>query len=368
MSGIYIHIPYCHSKCYYCDFFSTPNARGLEKYVASLNQEFCLRQSEIQLPPNTIYIGGGTPSILPIELLQSIIDFLPTESVEEFTIEVNPEDVTEQFAEFLASSAINRVSMGVQTFIDDELKSIGRRHSAADAITAVHRLRSAGIRNLSLDLIFGLPGQKLPDWEYNLNMLLSLTPEHLSTYSLMYEPGTKLWAMRENGKIKEVTDESSEKMYQLLCEKTATLGYEHYEISNFCKPGYHSRHNSSYWNLTPYLGLGVSAHSFDGAIRRYNPSNIKKYIECVRDFFVTEKTSLTERINEYLLIRLRTAEGINLEEYKNLFGISECDRLINASCHHVSIRKMILTPTHLRINPNYWLISDSILVDLFAED
>lgn len=337
------------------------------QYVDALKREYSRRNSEIELPPQTIYIGGGTPSILPISELQRIIDFLPLDAVEEFTIEVNPEDVTDEFAEFISSSPVNRVSMGVQTFNDAALKAIGRRHTAADAIAAVEKLRIAGISNLSIDLIFGLPGQNLSDWSQNLDMLLSFNPEHLSTYSLMYEPGTRLWAMRESGKIDEISDELSERMYLLLCEKTAMKGYEHYEISNFCRPGFHSRHNSAYWNLTPYLGLGVSAHSFDGSIRRFNPSNIKKYIDGVGIVCIAEETTLSQRINEYLLIRLRTATGIDISMYKHLFGATEFNRLLNQAKTHLATGKMELTSTYLSILPTYWLISDTILVDLFVD-
>lgn len=368
MSGIYIHIPFCHSKCFYCDFFSTPNHNGMQQYVDAIEHEFRLRKSEIQLPPKTIYIGGGTPSILPQQMLQRLIDIIPLDACEEFTIEVNPEDVTKEFAEFIASSPINRVSMGVQSLNDDELKSIGRRHSSADAVSAVERLRDAGISNLSLDLIFGLPGQTLSQWEQNLSGVLALNPEHLSTYSLMYEPGTRLWAMRESGKIQEVSDELAEQMYRLLCEKTAANGFEHYEISNFCRRGYHSRHNSSYWDLTPYLGLGVSAHSFDGHVRRFNPSSIKKYLDSRTSIYETEETSLSQQINEYLLIRLRTAAGINLDAYEQLFGQGELNRLIARSQKHIASSAMKLTSTHLSIDTSHWLISDSILVDLFVNN
>lgn len=367
MSGIYIHIPFCHSKCYYCDFFSTPNASYLAQYVDALHREYEVRKSEIQLPPNTIYIGGGTPSILPIEHLQRIIDFLPLEAVEEFTIEVNPEDVTEEFAQYIVESPINRVSMGIQTFNDSELKSIGRRHSELDVFVAIERLRVAGVSNLSLDLIFGLPDQTLSEWESNLDKVLSLNPEHLSTYSLMYEPGTRLWAMRESGKIKEVSDDIAEQMYALLCDKLCQSGYEHYEISNFCKPGYYSRHNSAYWNLTPYLGIGVSAHSYDGNIRRFNPSNIKKYIDSSLPICIAEETSITERINEYLLIRLRTAKGINLEQYKQIFGSDEYDRLLSRAQYHIHLGNLKHCSDILTIPYQHWLISDSILVDLFVD-
>ncbi len=366
MSGLYVHIPFCHSKCHYCDFYSGPLACDHDRYIGSLIRELHCRSGEIEMPPRTIYIGGGTPSLLSAECLGRLFAALPADDVVEFTIEVNPEDVTDEFAAFVASSPVNRVSMGVQSANDDILRRIGRRHTWADAVNAVKRLRDAGIANISLDLIFGLPGQTTEGWSRTVDAALALNPQHLSAYCLMYEPGTRLSAMLRAGKVDETAPEKLERMYLILCEKAASAGFSHYEISNFAFPGYESRHNSAYWDLTPYLGLGPGAHSFDGEVRRCNPHDIKGYVSAEGSFFETEHLSAGERIDEYLLIRLRTAGGIDLSDYERRFGAAEMQRLLSAAKSHLAAGRLSLAGRSLRIPEKHWLITDSILVDLFT--
>ena len=368
MSGLYIHIPFCHSKCYYCDFYSLPhNDDRHGEYIEALKREYYHRQNEIYpINPSTIYIGGGTPSILPIRLLDDLLSAMPIADAEEITIEVNPEDVTESFADFLRHSPINRVSMGVQSLDADVLRNIGRRHSPEDAIRAISMLRESGIDNLSLDLIFGLPGQTLQSWQHSLEQILSFKPEHLSAYSLMLEPGTRLYAMARSGRFKESDQELSEQMYRVLCSSARESGMEHYEISNFALPGYRSRHNSAYWDLTPYLGLGPGAHSFDGQTRRYNPSDLKLYLQSGTSLTETETISPAQMINEYLLLRLRTLEGLSLNDFHLRFGEEEKDRLIRRADPYIRNGNLTLTPSALSIDERHWLVSDSILVDLFC--
>lgn len=365
MSGIYIHIPFCHAKCFYCDFYSMPKLYDPMGYAEALKREFLIRRDEISMPPGTIYLGGGTPSIFPERALQAIFDFLPLEYVEEMTLEVNPEDITDRFAKFLADSPVNRVSMGVQTMNDRELKAIGRRHSAYETSKAVERLRHAGINNLSLDLIYGLPGQTIKSWEQSLTSVLRLEPEHLSAYSLMLEPGTRLWAMKQAGRLPEMAEEDSERMYIMLCEMACDSGLEHYEISNFALPGFHSHHNSSYWDLTPYLGLGASAHSYDGSLRRANPSNLRDYLSGDKSKVIIEDLTLDERIDEYLLIRLRTAEGLDMSRFKTMFGERNAAILKNKAEKHISGGMLESIGEKLIIPESKWLLTDSILVDLF---
>lgn len=366
MSGLYVHIPFCHSKCHYCDFYSGSLACDHGRYIDSLIRELHCRSGEIEMPPGTIYIGGGTPSLLSAECLGRLFAALPADAVREFTIEVNPEDVTDEFAAFVAASPVNRVSMGVQSADDGILHRIGRRHTWADAVNAVRRLRDAGIANISLDLIFGLPGQSPECWSQTVDAALALNPQHLSAYCLMYESGTRLSAMLRAGKIDETAPEVLERMYMILCKKTALAGFRHYEISNFAHPGYESRHNSSYWNLTPYLGLGAAAHSFDGLVRRSNPADIKRYVSADGPVFVTESLSDGERIDEYLLIRLRTAEGVDMADYERRFGAVEANRLLSAAAAHIDAGRLLLGRGWLRIPERHWLITDSILVDLFT--
>lgn len=259
-SGLYIHIPFCHSKCSYCDFYSMPLRHEVENaYIDALLREWELRHRELEISPTTIYLGGGTPSILSdanlTRLLQGIgIDRLA--ALSEVTIEVNPEDVTPQRASLLRESGINRVSMGVQSLDDDLLKAIGRRHDSHTAVKAYETLRAAGFSNISLDLMYGLPSQSMTQWEETLHSMLGrLHPEHLSAYILSYEHGTRMTAMRDAGKLTPVDDDTILQMYSLLCDMSREAGYDHYEISNFALPGHKSRHNSAYWDMSPYIGL-----------------------------------------------------------------------------------------------------------------
>jgi len=366
MSGIYIHIPYCHSKCHYCDFFSVPESQNINEYIKALKREYGWRANEIGTEPiQTIYIGGGTPSIMTADQLKKIFDFLPYESCREISIEVNPEDITAEMSRAIAQTPVNRVSMGIQSMNDTELIKIGRRHSALDSLKAVIHLRDAGIQNLSLDLIYGLPGQDMESWSDTLDKIIELKPEHLSAYSLMLEPGTRLWAQLQAGKIKETPQELSEKMYNHLCLTAAAHGMEHYEISNFALPGKRSVHNSNYWNLTPYLGLGAAAHSYDGKNRRFNPSNVKKYIDAAYPVCEIEDITATQRINEYLLIRLRTTEGIDLTDFSNRFGKDELEILLERAKPDIQAGRIVRYNSGLRIPESCWLVTDSVLVNLF---
>ena len=283
MAGLYIHIPYCHSKCHYCDFYSGSGLGEQDNYIHAIEKEYQLRKHEIIEPYRTIYIGGGTPSSLDSDNLLRLLRFCKTEvadTPEEFTIEVNPENVTPHLIKLLKDNGVNRVSMGIQSLVDDELKAVGRNHTPECALKGA-ALIADGFSNFSYDLIFGLPGQTLESLNYSLEKLLELRPPHISIYLLSYEPGTRLYARLVSGKIRETDEATVTRMYSLICESLRYAGYDHYEISNFALPGHESRHNSSYWASVPYLGLGASAHSFDGSVRRYNPSNLKEYIRNV---------------------------------------------------------------------------------------
>ncbi|MDE5915376.1 MAG: radical SAM family heme chaperone HemW, partial [Duncaniella sp.] len=263
---LYIHVPFCHSKCAYCDFYSTPRKEWMEAYTDALINEWHVRSETFEEAVDTLYFGGGTPSSLPPQLFKRIIDALDLDPrlLREATVEANPEDVTADWVRFIVNETpLRRVSMGIQSFDDSELHTVGRRHTAARAIEAVETLRAEGIANISCDLIYGLPGQDMKSWERSLSTLTGLRPEHISAYLLSYEPGTRLSVMLDQGKITETPDEVVEAMYALLCETTAKEGYRHYEISNFALPGKEAIHNSSYWDGSPYIGLGPGAHSWD---------------------------------------------------------------------------------------------------------
>ena len=366
MAGLYIHIPYCHSKCAYCDFYSTPNIKGIEQYVNALLSELELRINEIDSPFNTVYIGGGTPSILPISLLNKIVDaisnYVNISSLEEFTIEANPEDVTEQWVKAIMRLGINRVSMGIQSFNNDELMYINRRHTAEVALTAIQILQRSGITCISGDLIYGLPGQDLESWKQSLKMLLSLRLPHFSAYLLSYEPGTRLYARLLAGKVEEASEELANEMYQHLIFEAKKNGYNHYEISNFALPNCEAIHNTNYWRDLPYLGIGVSAHSFDGTNRRVNRSNINNYItqlsqgKCVFEIEVEDNNA---RHNDYIIVALRTSKGIDLNYYCNKYNYD----ILSIAKPHIESGRMVLTNTHLAISEGSMLISDRIMLD-----
>lgn len=364
MAGIYVHIPLCASKCAYCDFYSIPRGRiSCDELVESLLSEYRCRKKELSDEPiKTLYLGGGTPSSLPPHLLTQLINNLKTDDTEEITVEINPEDVNDVLAETMSDAGVNRVSMGVQSLIDSELEFIGRRHSAAKAIEAVATLRKGGINNISLDLIYGLPGQTLDSWERSVDGIMNLSPQHLSAYLLSYEKGTRLYAMLKSGKIAEATDDRALEMYGLLCKKTRDAGFNHYEISNFAQPGFTSRHNSAYWDGTPYLGLGPGAHSLTLGIRRANPPKISEYISAKGlGLTINEEETTSERYNDFIMTSLRTSSGIKLDVAERRFGRSAEIRRIAKK--YIQSGAMIESENSLRIAESSWLIADSIILD-----
>lgn len=363
---IYVHVPFCRSKCAYCDFYSLPRIELAERYCDTLEAEWEWRREEtegLQSRP-TLYIGGGTPSALPRRLLQRILTLLATPDMTEITVEVNPEDVDSEFIRWISDTPVSRISMGIQSLCDEELITVGRRHTAADALKALDLLTASRL-DVSADLIYGLPGQTAASFASSLAEVTSRRPEHLSCYLLSYEPGTRLHAMRDRGRVREATDTEATGMFDMLRRLTAEAGYDHYEISNFALPGHRAIHNSGYWDLSPYIGLGPGAHSFDGRTRRYNPSDIKSYLESGgKGFAIAEEENADERINDYLIIRLRTAEGIDRGEFSRLFGCRPAQRLLDEAAPHIAAGRLIATDTSIRMNPDHWLVTDMVLTDL----
>ena len=364
MAGVYVHVPFCHAKCWYCDFYSMPLQPAAEQWLDATLNEWEQRREELDSPLNTLYIGGGTPSSIPTELLSRLIDTLKSPSMKEITVEVNPEDMTRELASALVEHGVNRVSMGVQSLIDCELEAVGRRHTAADAINAVATLREAGVKNISLDLIYGLPLQTVDSWQQSVEGIIALHPEHLSAYSLSYEPGTRLTTRLNCGKIRETPQEVSEAMYRYLCHRLGASGYEHYEISNFALPYRKSIHNSSYWNMTPYLGLGPSAHSYTGGTRKFNPGSLKQYLLQKGVVWQEEDETDLERFNDYVMVRLRTAEGIDLDDAAQRFGSRAKELIYNTAAPYLDSGQMQLTPGGaLRISEESWIVSDGIMCE-----
>ncbi len=361
MAGVYVHIPFCHAKCAYCDFFSTPRMEHAREVTDGIMAEYHARLGELAGEDiTTVYFGGGTPSALAPELLERICDELPMWSAIERTIEVNPEDVNPQSAVRWTELGFNRVSMGVQSLVNGELNAVGRRHSADEALDAIGILRAAGFANISCDLIYGLPGQSEGSWQYSLRRLLSTGIEHLSAYSLGYEPGTRLTAMLKAGKIKAAPDDIVAEMYALLCRESRDAGMEHYEISNFARPGYRSRHNSAYWTATPYLGLGPGAHSCDASgLRRAGPSSIAKWLH---NGTQPEEETATERLNDMIITGLRTADGLDL----TLMTADDADALLRRASKYLRSGVVIREAGRLRIPEERWIVSDGIMCDLLA--
>ena len=359
---VYIHVPFCHAKCAYCDFYSTPRRELMEQYVDAVGREWT--HLNVTSPPDTIYLGGGTPSSLPLPLLDRLIAHIPvTAPLREFTIEANPEDVTPQWVSHIVNdTAIDRVSMGIQTFDDNTLRFIGRRHTGNQAREAVRVMRDGGVTNLSCDLIYGLPGQTLDAWRADLDRLITLRPEHISAYLLSYEPRTRLGVMLSKGRVTEASDELAEAMYTYLCEATRAAGYEHYEISNFALPGRRAVHNSSYWDGSEYIGLGPGAHSMADGRRWYNPSDLTAYIArggC--DVRVFDEEDDKNLFNDMLITSLRTSAGIDPTRVPAQFA-DEFTRTVSRL-----IAGGQLARSHdgrIYIPEEHWLTSDAILVEM----
>ena len=410
MAGLYIHIPFCESRCIYCGFYSTTSLKLRDAYIDALCKEMALRPVVSEMGTDqqiqTIYLGGGTPSQLSSEQLMRLFDgvrlFLskkrrgkskeseeqrvkseefychinPFEGME-ITMECNPDDVTEDFCQTLKKLPVNRISMGAQTFSDKRLRFLHRRHNAQEVEQAVTRLRKADIKNISIDLMFGFPEETLEDWTSDIQHAIDLHVEHISAYSLMYEEGTALYKLLEQNKIQEINEETSRSMYETLIDKLTSAGYIHYEISNFAKPGYHSRHNSSYWHEIPYIGLGAAAHSYrrnimeNGKIevtRSWNVDNIHEYMAKISQGVLPseeERLDLSTRYNDLITTALRTSEGINLEWMRKEFGeaylkqlLKEAEKKIERGLMRLSHDRRNLTLTREGI-----YISDDIMSD-----
>ena len=337
MAGIYIHIPFCKSRCIYCDFYSTTRLQDREEYVRCIEQETALRAPAFaQQMANkgdilkTVYFGGGTPSILCErhidDILCSIRNSFCHAQIQEITLEANPGDLSEDKLRGLREAGINRLSLGVQSFQDTLLHRLSRRHNGAEAIAAVKAARKAGFENISIDLMYGLPEQTMAQWMADIEQAIQLDVEHVSAYCLTYEEGTPLYRMLQKGEVSELDEERCNQMQDTLEEELEKNGIKRYEISNYAKDGYQSKHNGSYWTGAPYLGLGAGAHSYDGAYRRqWNPDDIGAYMATIQNGQLPleeEVLSEVDRYNEAVMLGLRTREGIHLNRF------SEADRLM----------------------------------------
>lgn len=343
MAGIYIHIPFCKSRCIYCGFYSTTEQSLRNRYIGSLVEEMAERTDYLHGEPvGSIYIGGGTPSLLSADELSLLVrslkeHFKITDDVE-FTIECNPDDLSLDYASWIANLGINRVSMGAQTFCDFRLRQICRRHTSRQVVEAVDNLKKAGIGNISVDLMYGFPGETIAEWQDDIGRALSLDVAHISAYGLMIEEGTPLATMVSNGEMAPADEETYRSMYYALLDRLEEAGYEHYEVSNFARSGCRSRHNSGYWHSMRYIGLGAAAHSYDGNSRQWNVSDLHRYIDGDR-VGGGEQLSPGDKYDDMVMLRLRTSEGIDLQEidagYRDYF-IRNVERFVDSGDVEVS--------------------------------
>jgi oxygen-independent coproporphyrinogen-3 oxidase len=370
MAGLYIHIPFCKSRCIYCGFYSTVGLELRQKYVDALCKEMAMRKTEERI--QTIYLGGGTPSQLTSNQLRQLfynIYKVYGDEAEEVTIECNPDDVTVEFAEALSRLGVNRVSMGAQTFDNKRLQFLHRRHTAEQVPLAVQRLRDAGINNISVDLMYGFPGETMDDWRRDIDQVLALDVEHISAYCLMIEENTPLYEQlhKRDGSFCVNSEELERKMYELLIDRLTAAGYEHYEISNFAKPGYRSRHNSSYWHDVPYIGLGAAAHSYDGKSRSWNVADIREYIAAIeRGKRPAESETIDKdtHYNDRITVALRTSDGLNLNtlsERHHHYCLKEAQRFIDDGLLQLKGNHLILTRKGL-------FVSDMVMSELIYVD
>ncbi|MBR3372479.1 MAG: radical SAM family heme chaperone HemW [Bacteroidaceae bacterium] len=376
--GLYIHVPFCKSRCIYCDFYSTTcGADKRQAYTEALCHEMLLRRDFLDGGPlGSVYIGGGTPSTLSADelgrIFQTIAATWSLSADAEVTLEANPDDITPAYAKALKALGINRVSMGVQTFNDGMLRFLHRRHSAGQVQEAIDHLQGAGIDNLSIDLIYGLPGQTLEQWQQDVGKALALPVSHLSAYALIYEEGTALYRLREQGKAAEASDELSLQMFEALMDMAAETGFRHYEISNFALPHREARHNSGYWTGMHYLGLGPAAHSYNGTGRQWNTPDLSAYLKADGDTatagLITTET-LTPRIRqeETLLTRLRTARGLDLAAFRRDFGQQALDALLARAKPYINNGTLVLKGETLTLSRKGIFISDGIISSLFED-
>ena len=366
---IYLHIPYCHRKCVYCAFYSVVTASDKQAYVDALCRELVMRRHEAEHPVHTIYFGGGTPTVLSVGQLGQVVDALrehyDLSELEEVTVEANPEDLTLDYLKGLRSlDFFNRISIGVQSFRDSDLKMLNRRHDAAQAVDAVNNTHAAGFDNISIDLIYGLPQQSLSEWQENLAIAARLPVMHLSAYSLTVENDTMLAMQIEQGRVSMPSEEDVVAQYGTLVDWAEENGFVQYEISNFCRPGMQSRHNSRYWNRTPYLGVGAAAHSFDGQHRRWNVADASQYVASVMAGHIAheeEELGLKDAYNEYVMTSLRTVNGID----KSMVFEPFKSRLERDVRRFVDNGLLIETPTHYRPTPQGLLHADGMASELF---
>jgi oxygen-independent coproporphyrinogen-3 oxidase len=375
MAGIYIHIPFCKKKCHYCNFFSSPSQKHREDIVPALIKEIELQKDYLNEEISSIYFGGGTPSLLTFEEINQLIDAVKQNYTcnpeAEITLEINPDDVSPEKVSAWKQTKVNRMSLGVQSFYANDLKYLNRVHEEGQSEKAIELLQEAGYKNLSIDLIYGQPSLGMGHWRENLKKTLSFNIPHISAYLLTVEPNTNLEFLIKKGKLATPSEAEAINEFHVLCEFMRENQFIHYEISNFCQPGFISRHNSSYWNNTPYLGIGPSAHSFNRDSRQWNCSNIAEYVEKIQQNilpFEHEVLTIEQKYNEYVMTAIRTIQGINTHFILQNFGEKYVDFFLKQVNKLDTSHWFTIHDGNYVLTDNGMLFSDLISSSLFIEE
>jgi oxygen-independent coproporphyrinogen-3 oxidase len=372
MAGIYVHIPFCRRKCHYCDFYKTVNTSLTKKFIEALKNEIIQRKNYLENESvETIYFGGGTPSVLNekevteiLSLLRQHFNISPTA---EITLEANPDDLSIKYLNDIYLTGIRRLSIGIQSFQNEKLKKMNRRHDANQAIEAVKNAANTGFNDISVDLIYGLPGLTGKQWKADLRQVFELPVQHLSAYHLTYHEGTPFHTWLRRGTLKALKESESILQYEILIQMAKENGFEHYEISNFAKDQKYSKHNSSYWKGIKYLGLGPSAHSYNGISRSWNVSHIESYIKAVKAGLpYSEEEFLTEndKYNEYILTRMRTIWGISNDEIKSVFGVEKATWVQQNIEKYITAGLVKQQSDIYTLTEKGWFVSDEIMTNL----
>ena len=371
MSGIYIHIPFCKQACYYCDFHFSTSLKKKEAMLEAIGQELKIRTTEIDDKIETIYFGGGTPSMLDANEINNLLEIIDNHyqviDHPEITLEANPDDLTKIKIEELAKSRVNRLSIGVQSFFDEDLLYMNRAHNAEQARSSME-LATKYFDNISIDLIYGLPNLVEESWKKNLAYTFELGVSHISSYALTVEPKTALAHFIKTGKYQAPMDALTEKHFKILQEETGKQGYVQYEISNFGKEGFFSKHNTSYWKGISYLGIGPSAHSFDGKQRSWNIANNAKYMSSIeKGLLPIERELLTteDRVNEAIMTGLRTIWGVSMSEISKKYGETYKNDVLVQAEPYLRRGNLRLNQEHLLLEPESYFLADGISADLF---
>ena len=374
MAGIYIHIPFCKQACHYCDFHFSTNQRNRRLICEAIAKEITLQTTYLKNEPiETIYLGGGTPSLLTQEELEIIFTALYSNFIvskqAEITLEANPDDLTKEKLKILKEATINRLSIGIQSFQDETLQFFNRAHNQKEAVECISLAREAGFSNISIDLIYAVPGQENSQWKKDVEQAIALQPEHLSAYALTIEEKTAFGKWQKTGRIKPIEETKAVADFELLMDTLADSGYEHYEISNFCLNGYHSKHNSSYWKQQNYLGVGPSAHSYNGGTRQHNIGNNHLYLKSLAEGKVPYEIEVLTRenqINEYIFTTLRTQWGCDLDYLAKHLNYSLSDSIVLQQ--QLNQQLLTIQDSIIRLTRRGKLLADQVAVDLFVSN